>query len=1140
MSAFANTEGVENVSATLRSRNTDSDYISLNAELETWGTDSEGNQTVQYESDRTAARQFFLNHVNPNLVNFLELEEKLRFLVDNDYYEAEFLAKYNFEFIKSLYQHVYGKKFRFPTFVGAYKFHSSYSLMTFDGKRYLERFEDRVVAVALFVANGNEQYAWNLAEEMISGRFQPATPTFLNAGKKQRGELVSCFLLNVGDNLNEIMRAVNAAAQLSKRGGGVALNLTSIRGLGDPIKKIENQASGVVPVMKILEDTFSYANQLGARQGAGAVYLNAHHIDIEEFLDTKRENADEKIRIKSLSLGVVIPDITFELARNGEKMYLFSPYDLEQEFGKEMAWLNISEIYREAVENPRIRKKAIDPRDFLTTLTEIQMESGYPYIIFEDAANRANNVGGKIVMSNLCQTGEVRINTSLGYKKLIDLYTSQEEFEVVVDNRARDFNINSEAVSLETSTKVFKTAENADIFKLETKEGYSTRGTIWHKYYVERDGEVVKIPLNDVQVGDRLLIQPAEGSGGKFHDPELAYLAGVIAADGSLTTRSENHSSAFIPLFGEKQVFAPQIEKALENVLARYKDLYALKSNASKTPVFKELMDEDAFKLYSAPLAHILESFGMTNETKLRIPEFVFDGDMETRKAYLAGYLQFDAGIGGARNSPSWSLSVTSVSSELLKEVQILLLDANILSHIYALPHTPTVEVKNSETGEFATWNSSPAWRLNVSTRESLKKLSQFVDFKPSHKAKIANAESLATNRKLPARQFFATVSSIVWDGLEDVYDVTVENGNSLIFNGISTGNCVEILQPQEPSILNDDQTYAKVGKDISCNLGSLNFQRMLESPDFGKSIETAIRTLSTVSDLSYIDAVPTVAEGNRRSHAVGLGLMGLAGSYAKNHIYFGDEESLDLANVFLYTTLFHAIRASNRIAQEKGETFDGFEKSKYATGEFFEKFINPTHTFTPQTEKVKNIFAESSIAIPTTKDWTELAAAVKEHGIYNSHLMAIPPTGSISYVNHATPSTLPVTSTIVEKRTEGKMGTVFVPNAYAEGNEKYYSGHNMYEIDTKKVIDVNSVIQFYVDQAISLTLGYKSTVTTKEVTKNILYAFSKGKPSKTNDERDAVLSKYPSAEIKSLYYVRVNNIGLEGTQNEDCVSCML
>ena len=154
--------------------------------------------------------------------------------------------------------------------------------------------------------------------------------------------------------------------------------------------------------MKLLEDSFSYANQLGARQGAGAVYLNAHHPDIMEFLDTKRENADEKIRIKSLSLGVVIPDITFHLARNKEPMYLFSPYDIERVYGKPMSDISITEHYREMVEDGRIRKKKIDARRFFQTLAEIQFESGYPYIVYEDTVNRANPIKGRISMSNLC------------------------------------------------------------------------------------------------------------------------------------------------------------------------------------------------------------------------------------------------------------------------------------------------------------------------------------------------------------------------------------------------------------------------------------------------------------------------------------------------------------------------------------------------------------------------------------------------------------------------------------------------------------------------------------------------------------------------------------------------------------------
>ncbi len=148
--------------------------------------------------------------------------------------------------------------------------------------------------VALTLAQGDETLALQLTDEMLSGRFQPATPTFLNCGKQQRGELVSCFLLRIEDNMESIGRAVICTATVETRRRRSIFAVESAEA-GAPIKRIENQSSGVIPVMKMLEDAFSYANQLGARQGAGAVYLHAHHPDILRFLDTKRENADEKL-----------------------------------------------------------------------------------------------------------------------------------------------------------------------------------------------------------------------------------------------------------------------------------------------------------------------------------------------------------------------------------------------------------------------------------------------------------------------------------------------------------------------------------------------------------------------------------------------------------------------------------------------------------------------------------------------------------------------------------------------------------------------------------------------------------------------------------------------------------------------------
>ena len=299
-------------------------YHELNAMINLWDKDGK----MQLAKDKLAVRKYFIDHVNQNTVFFHSLKERLDYLVENEYYEKEILDQYRFEFIEELEKLAYSKKFRFDAFMGAYKFYTGYALKTFDGERYLERFEDRVVMVALALAEGKEDIAISMVEEIISGRFQPATPTFLNCGKKQRGEFVSCFLLRIEDNMESISRAINSALQLSKRGGGVALNLSNVREYGAPIKKIEGQSSGIIPVMKLLEDSFSYANQLGARQGAGAVYLNAHHPDILRFLDTKRENADEKTRIKTLSIGIVVPDITMHLAKDNEDMYLFSPYDV--------------------------------------------------------------------------------------------------------------------------------------------------------------------------------------------------------------------------------------------------------------------------------------------------------------------------------------------------------------------------------------------------------------------------------------------------------------------------------------------------------------------------------------------------------------------------------------------------------------------------------------------------------------------------------------------------------------------------------------------------------------------------------------------------------------------------------------------
>ena len=372
-------------------------YFSLNNEL-----NRPVDGKIPLHKDKEAVRAFFLEHVNPNTVFFYTLDEKLDYLIEHDYIEEEFLNKYDREFVKSLMQEIYKKKFRFRSFMSAFKFYKQYALKTNDGERYLERFEDRIVFNALFLADGDEQLARDLAEEMIHQRYQPATPTFLNAGRKRRGELVSCFLIQTTDDMNSIGRTINSALQLSRIGGGVGVSLSNVRAAGDPIKKIENASSGVVPIMKLLEDSFSYSNQLGQRNGAGAVYLNVFHPDIVSFLSTKKENADEKIRVKTLSLGLVVPDKFYELIKNDDMMYLFSPYDVERIYGIPFSYVDITKEYDNMVNNPEIRKSKLRARDLEQEISKLQQESGYPYIVNIDTVNKANPIDGKIIMSNLC------------------------------------------------------------------------------------------------------------------------------------------------------------------------------------------------------------------------------------------------------------------------------------------------------------------------------------------------------------------------------------------------------------------------------------------------------------------------------------------------------------------------------------------------------------------------------------------------------------------------------------------------------------------------------------------------------------------------------------------------------------------
>lgn len=403
--------------------------------------------------DKEALESYLEIEIKPNTMHFQTLTDKLDYLVTNGYIDSELLAPYvtgdssaeKYQFIKQVFKRAYDFGFHFKSFMAAYKFYNQYAMKTNDLMYYLESFEDRVVFNALYLADGDKSLALKLVDELIAQRYQPATPTFLNAGKKRRGEMVSCFLIDVQDSMLSIGRAVNSALQLSRIGGGVGVNLSNLRASGSPIKEIINASSGVLPVMKLLEDSFSYSNQLGQRNGAGVVYLNVFHQDILHFLSTKKENADEKIRVKTLSLGLVVPDKYYELLKTNQTMYLFNPYHVEREYGIPFSYVDITKEYDNLVANPAIEKTSVNARELEQEISRLQQESGYPYILNIDTANRTNPVDGTIIMSNLCseilQPQEAsELNADLSYKEVgTDISCNLGSMNMVNLMKAPDF-----------------------------------------------------------------------------------------------------------------------------------------------------------------------------------------------------------------------------------------------------------------------------------------------------------------------------------------------------------------------------------------------------------------------------------------------------------------------------------------------------------------------------------------------------------------------------------------------------------------------------------------------------------------------------------------------------------------------------
>ncbi|MEG2195238.1 MAG: ribonucleotide-diphosphate reductase subunit alpha, partial [Terrisporobacter sp.] len=217
-----------------------------------------------------------------------------------------------------------------------------------------------------------------------------------------------------------------------------------------------------------------------------------------------------------------------------------------------------------------------------------------------------------------------------------------------------------------------------------------------------------------------------------------------------------------------------------------------------------------------------------------------------------------------------------------------------------------------------------------------------------------------------------------------------------------------------------------------------------------------------------------------------------------------------EFSNVFFAMIRYYAIKASMEIAIEKNETFKDFQKSEYAKGrqsDVLSKYYS--ESYLPKSEKIKGLF--EGIDIPTCGDWSKLLDEVKVNGIYNAYLTAIAPTQSISYVQNATSSIMPITEP-VEVRTYGDSTTIYPMPFLTNENMLYYQSG--YRMDMRKVIDMVATVQEHVDQGISTTLFVTDDKTTRDIARHYIYAYKKG--------------------LKSLYYTRTKMT----RDDNECLMC--
>lgn len=1015
----------------------------------------------------------------------------VRMMVEKGLYVNDMIDQYTDEELKEAGELIDESKDRLFSYAGLFLLNSIYLVKGYEGET-LELPQERFLTAALYLLKDEDKSKrMDLVKEVywvLSNHYVGlATPTLKSAGLPH-GTLSSCHEITWNDDLYNIYDVQQQTARFSQNGAGIGIAAHYLRARGSWIRGIKNRATGITHPSRSMSVLAEYVNQLGTRVAGISIYLPVYHLDIFDFLELRLKTGSQEKRAHSIKTAVCLPDEFMRRLINKQTWTIIDPYEVKKKLGIDINRLYDKKKLQDGEEpNPEDHaftynyriieqtdlelKRTVNATEIHKAMFMSRKTGGTPYLYFSDTAARMNpnSHKGMPLGSNLCVTGDTKLLTEFGYVDAKTLYEEQDDLKVIIDNRTKNMDFKESGTSLVNAIPMQLTAKQADVFELSTKQGFKIKATDWHKFYVERDKRVIKIPLKDVSTGDKVLVQSGVGAYGKLHYPELAYVAGIIAGDGCIT-----ETNAIIYLYGDKSEIKHDVEDKVSFIIENYLDQTKhYKHNAEHNPKFRFSEENNRHMITSSLLKQTLEQFYMNENNKTDIPHFVRYGDKETQVAYLSGLFQMDGTVNVSEKYKSGAIELTQTNLKMLEDVQLMLINMGVYSTIYGGREEGNYLLPDGKGGQ-KEYKCKKLHKLVVQDRVSRELFNQMIDLKKSDKQKIeVFTKILKEKSRKPKHNFTAEVSEIKYIGKEDVYDTTQEDYHSLIFNGIVTGNCSEIIQNQSYDELVSEEidketgliiTKIKSGDLVTCNLSSLVLHNVFtQDVDLQRVIDIQVRLLDNVISLNRT-VVPQATLTNERYRAIGLGALGLATLMAEKQIPWESFQAYSFVDKLFEKIAKASIVASSNLAEEKG-SYPYFEGSEWNTGEYFEK---------------RNYYSD---------EWLDIKERAKQ-GMRNGYIHAIAPTSSNSIVMGGSPSIDPLYEVIYREVKSG-LNMIITPSNYNEKTKDFYKSG--FEMDEMWAINVVAAATKHIDQGVSHNMHVLKSVNGAEMVRLDTGAWNKG-----------------------------------------------